>query len=62
MTLDNCLRSIRIEEGNDEPTVVRRPLLVTIPEAAQMLAVGRSTTYQLIWTEQRVTVRFGRHR
>jgi excisionase family DNA binding protein len=47
-------------EGNDEPTVVRRPLLVTIPEAAQMLAVGRSTIYQLIWTEQLTPIHIGR--
>jgi excisionase family DNA binding protein len=36
------------------------PLLVTIPEAARLLAVGRSTLYELIGSGQLTTVHIGR--
>ena len=36
------------------------PLLLTIPEAAQVLAVGRTTMYQLIGTGEISLVRIGR--
>jgi excisionase family DNA binding protein len=39
---------------------MRRPLLVTIPEAALVLAVGRSTIYHLIWTGQLTPIHIGR--
>jgi excisionase family DNA binding protein len=35
-------------------------LLVTIPEAARMLAVGRSTIYELIGSGSLATVHIGR--
>jgi excisionase family DNA binding protein len=35
-------------------------LLVTIPEAARILAVGRSTVYELIGSGQLATVHIGR--
>jgi excisionase family DNA binding protein len=35
-------------------------LLVTIPEAARVLAVGRSTLYELIGSGQLATVHIGR--
>ena len=38
----------------------RPPLLVTIPQAAQLLAVGRSTVYQLIWDHELEPIRIGR--
>ncbi len=38
----------------------RPPLLVTIPQAAELLAVGRSTIYQLIWDHELAPVRIGR--
>jgi excisionase family DNA binding protein len=38
----------------------RPPLLVTIPQAAELLAVGRSTVYQLIWDHELEPVRIGR--
>lgn len=37
-----------------------RPLLVTIPQAAQLLAVSRSTVYQLIWDHELDPIRIGR--
>jgi excisionase family DNA binding protein len=43
-----------------DESVVRRPLLVTIPEAALVLAVGRSTIYHLIWTGQLTPIHIGR--
>jgi excisionase family DNA binding protein len=38
----------------------RQPLLVTILEAAELLAVSRSTVYQLIWDDELAPVRIGR--
>jgi excisionase family DNA binding protein len=38
----------------------RAPLLVTIPQAAQLLAVSRSTVYQLIWDDELAPIRIGR--
>lgn len=38
----------------------RTPLLVTIPQAAELLAVGRSTIYQLIWDHELEPIRIGR--
>jgi excisionase family DNA binding protein len=35
-------------------------LLVTIPQAATMLAVGRSSVYELIWSGDIQPVRIGR--
>ncbi|WP_395153693.1 helix-turn-helix domain-containing protein [Ilumatobacter sp.] len=37
-----------------------RPLLVDVARAATILAISRSSVYQLIWTEQLVPVRIGR--
>lgn len=37
-----------------------RPLLVDIAKAAEILAISRSTLYQLIWTDQLTPVRIGR--
>jgi excisionase family DNA binding protein len=37
-----------------------RALLVTIPEAAAVLAVGRTTIYELIWSGQLTPVHIGR--
>ncbi len=36
------------------------PLLVTIPQAAQLLAVGRSTIYELIWNHELQPIHIGR--
>ena len=36
------------------------PLLITIPQAAQLLAVGRSTIYQLIWNHELEPIHIGR--
>ncbi len=38
----------------------RLPLLVTIPQAAELLAVSRSTVYQLIWDDELAPIRIGR--
>lgn len=37
-----------------------RPLLVSIAGAAEMLAISRSSVYQLIWNEELTPVRIGR--
>ena len=42
---------------HDEAT---RPLLVNITQAAAILAVSRSSIYQLIWNEQLTPIRIGR--
>jgi excisionase family DNA binding protein len=36
------------------------PLLVTVPQAATMLAIGRSSVYQLIWKGDLTPVHIGR--
>jgi excisionase family DNA binding protein len=47
---------------NNAPTGVRpgEPLLVTVREAARLLALGRSTVYELIARGQLPTVHIGR--
>ncbi|WP_395152170.1 helix-turn-helix domain-containing protein [Ilumatobacter sp.] len=45
-----------------EPTQTatsERPLLITVAQAADALALSRSSIYQLIWTEQLVPIRIG---
>ncbi len=37
-----------------------RPLLVDVATAATILAISRSSVYQLIWNEQLIPVRIGR--
>jgi len=37
-----------------------RPLLVDIAQAAAILAISRSSIYQLIWNDQITPVRLGR--
>jgi excisionase family DNA binding protein len=44
----------------DEPGKVLGALLVTIPDAARILAVGRSTIYELIGSSELATVHIGR--
>lgn len=43
--------------GTESPV---RPLLVSIEDAAEILAVGRTSIYQLVWDEQLVPIRIGR--
>lgn len=43
-----------------EPITEPRPLLVNVIQAAEMLAVSRSSIYQLVWNEQLVPIRIGR--
>lgn len=43
--------------NHDEAT---RPLLISIAQAAAILAVSRSSIYQLIWNEQLTPIRIGR--
>lgn len=38
----------------------RPPLLVTIAQAAELLAVSRSTIYELIWSHELEPIRIGR--
>ncbi len=47
---------------NDKQTQssTARPLLVDVAKAATILAISRSSIYQLIWNEQLVPVRIGR--
>ena len=47
--------------ATNEPTRdLHRPLLVGVSEAAAILAISRSSIYQLIWSEQLVPIRIGR--
>lgn len=55
-----------MREGDAEPreigdgTRLVRPLLLTIPEAARVLAIGRSSVYELIDSRAIGVVRIGR--
>ncbi len=37
-----------------------RPLLVDVAQAAAILAISRSSIYQLVWNEQLTPIRIGR--
>ena len=37
-----------------------KPLLITVEQAAEILTIGRSTIYQLIWNAELVPIRIGR--
>ena len=45
---------------HDAASKSQAPLLVTVPEAARLLAVGRTSLYQLIWDGELTPVRIGR--
>ena len=45
---------------NDTALDLHRPLLVDVPQAAAILAISRSSIYQLIWSEQLTPIRIGR--
>ena len=45
---------------NDPAPDLHRPLLVDVSQAAAILAISRSSIYQLIWSEQLTPIRIGR--
>jgi len=45
-------------EQRDE--IVSQPLLITIPEVAKCLQLGRTKVYELIWREHLPVQKFGR--
>ena len=45
---------------NDPAPDLHRPLLVDVSKAAAILAISRSSIYQLIWSEQLTPIRIGR--
>ena len=45
---------------NDPVPDLHRPLLVDVCQAAAILAISRSSIYQLIWSEQLSPIRIGR--
>ncbi len=49
-----------VNPAHTELATERRPLLVNVIQAAKMLAVSRSSIYQLVWHEQLVPIRIGR--
>jgi len=46
--------------SNDPALDHHRPLLVDVPQAATILAISRSSIYQLIWSGQLTPIRIGR--
>jgi excisionase family DNA binding protein len=46
--------------ADDESDVLPAPLLLTVREAARLLAVGRTSVYQLVWDGEITPVRIGR--
>ncbi len=45
---------------NEQATAAIQPLLLTIPQVAKVLSLGRTKVYELIDRENLPTVRFGR--
>jgi excisionase family DNA binding protein len=54
-----CMTAIS-RPTNEPARDPHRPLLVDVSEAAAILAISRSSIYQLIWSEQLMPVRIGR--
>ncbi len=52
--------STRASITSHEVPTRQRPLLITVAQAAEMLALSRSSIYQLIWADQLVPIRIGR--
>jgi len=48
------------EFAQEQPDNTPKPLLVTVAQAAEILTIGRSTIYQLIWNAELVPIRIGR--
>ena len=50
-----------IPRATNNPALdLHRPLLVDVSKAAAILAISRSSIYQLIWSEQLTPIRIGR--
>ncbi len=49
-----------MSHSHDPSGIDPAPLLLTVPEAARLLAVGRTSLYQLIWAGELAPVRIGR--
>jgi len=45
-------------ESNDQTT--SSPMLLTIPQVAEALNLGKTKVYELIWKENLPTLKFGR--
>lgn len=53
----------RLDDGEFarvQPDNTPKPLLITVAQAAEILTIGRSTIYQLIWNAELVPIRIGR--
>jgi|GEM_PF-422684 len=55
--IDMTTTTVPSISNSDDST---RPLLVDVAKAAKILAISRSSVYQLIWNEQLTPVRIGR--
>ena len=58
-TLSEDLKGGELAEGRVNGSAPR-PLLITVEQAAEILTIGRSTIYQLIWNAELVPIRIGR--
>ena len=58
--MTNDSTSTRATEDRDERSGALQPLLLTIPEAAAVLAIGRTTMYELIGSSAISVVHIGR--
>ncbi|MFZ1063486.1 MAG: helix-turn-helix domain-containing protein [Acidimicrobiales bacterium] len=54
--------SLSFDIGNTDESVVVTPLLLTVEQAAIMLGLGRTTTYELVMRGQLQSVKVGRRR
>ena len=46
--------------GEQKDEIVAQPFLITIPEVAKLLGLGRTKVYELIWKEKLPVQKFGR--
>ena len=60
MDMDEQHEDIRVENKHRGTTAGVAPLLLTIPQAAAVLAVGRTTVYELIGAGDLEAVHIGR--
>lgn len=60
MTQSATSRDVAVGSSVSADSEAGRPLLVNIERAAEILAISRTSVYQLVWSEELVPIRIGR--
>jgi excisionase family DNA binding protein len=58
MTMTNS--QISLDQPNGDSAAPSRQLLLSIPQAAEVLCISRTTLYQLMWRGELTPIRIGR--